>query len=210
MKCLYFFAIAIFITAANQAVAQNTTSAKQDDQIFTAVESAPEYPGGINKFYEHITKNLKYPEVARLLGITGKVFVQFIIEKDGSVGEVKPVRGIGAGCDAEAVRVLESSEKWKPAIQNSRPVRVLYTIPISFDFQKTPKPEKIGIQSLERSRFGFVIELKDKYYTLSEFRDANGDTLKSAQIIDAEPFVDDKYKMPEKEFVYLVRLKDQQ
>ena len=76
--------------------------------------------------------NIKYPEVARTSGITGTVYVQFVVEKDGSISDVKVVRGIGGGCDEEAVRVVKSMPRWKPGKQRGQPVRVYFTLPIEF------------------------------------------------------------------------------
>jgi len=76
--------------------------------------------------------NITYPQQAKKDSIAGRVFINFIIEKDGSVSNVKVLRGIGSGCDEEAVRVVSSMPKWKPGIQNGEAVRVSYNIPIKF------------------------------------------------------------------------------
>jgi len=102
------------------------------EEIFTFVEEYPEFPGGDKALREYILNNIKYPEVARTSGITGTVYVQFVVEKDGSISDVKVVRGIGGGCDEDAVRVVKSMPKWKPGKQRGRPVRVYFTLPIEF------------------------------------------------------------------------------
>ncbi|HPU46600.1 MAG TPA: energy transducer TonB [Bacteroidales bacterium] len=102
------------------------------EEIFTFVEEYPEFPGGDKALREYILNNIKYPEVARTSGITGTVYVQFVVEKDGSISDVKVVRGIGGGCDEEAVRVVKSMPKWKPGKQRGQPVRVYFTLPIEF------------------------------------------------------------------------------
>jgi protein TonB len=102
------------------------------EEIFTFVEEYPEFPGGEKALYEYIKNNIRYPEVARTSGITGTVYVQFVVEKDGSISDVKVLRGIGGGCDEEAVRVVKSMPKWKPGKQRGQPVRVYYTLPIDF------------------------------------------------------------------------------
>ncbi len=101
-----------------------------EDEIFTFVEEYPEFPGGDKALREFILNNLNYPEIARKSGITGTVYVQFVVEKDGSISDVKVVRGIGGGCDEEAVRVVKSMPKWKPGKQRGMPVRVYFTLPI--------------------------------------------------------------------------------
>ncbi|RVU01833.1 energy transducer TonB [Mucilaginibacter limnophilus] len=103
------------------------------NQIFTAVENQPDFPGGMQAFYKYLGNNIRYPAVARENNVQGRVFVTFVVEKDGSLTDIKVMRGIGSGCDEEAVRVLKKSPKWKPGIQNGRPVRVQYSVPIAFN-----------------------------------------------------------------------------
>ena len=109
----------------------DTTKAK-DGPIFTSVEQVPEFPGGLQAFGIFLAKNIKYPESMRKNSVQGRVIVSFIVEKDGSLTDVKVVRGIGYGADEEAVRVIKMSPNWKPGIQNNKPVRVSYAVPISF------------------------------------------------------------------------------
>jgi protein TonB len=102
------------------------------EEIFVIVESMPEYPGGINTLYQYISDQIHYPVMAKELGIQGKVFVTFVIETDGSVSGVEVLRGIGGGCDEEAIRVVNSLPKWKPGKQRGVPVRVRYNLPVKF------------------------------------------------------------------------------
>lgn len=102
------------------------------EEIFTIVEDQPEYPGGIGAFYKYVATNLRYPAQARRMGIAGKVFVQFVVEKDGKLTDVQILKGIGAGCDEEALRVIKKSKAWKPGRQRGRPVKVRMIIPINF------------------------------------------------------------------------------
>ncbi|HOI31583.1 MAG: energy transducer TonB [Bacteroidales bacterium] len=104
-------------------------------EIFTVVESMPEFPGGPAKMMEYIAKNIKYPAMARESGIQGRVFVNFVVEPDGSVSKVKVLRGIGGGCDEEAVRVVESMPKWTPGRQRGKAVRVSFNLPVRFTLQ---------------------------------------------------------------------------
>lgn len=99
----------------------------EDNTVYNAVEVRPDFPGGIQKFYDFVGKNYRAPEE----DVKGKVFVQFVVEKDGSLTDIKVMRDLGYGTGAEAIRVLKKSPKWKPGIQNGRPVRVLYSLPIS-------------------------------------------------------------------------------
>ena len=107
----------------------------EEEEVFKSVEEQPEFPGGTAKLLEYVQKNLKYPMMARESDIQGRVFVGFIVEKDGSITNVQVLRGIGGGCDEEAVRVVQSLPKFKPGKQRGNPVRVQYTLPIVFRLQ---------------------------------------------------------------------------
>ncbi|HYG03804.1 MAG TPA: energy transducer TonB [Chryseosolibacter sp.] len=105
---------------------------EDDNQIFTVVEQQPEFNGGLDAMYQFIQRNMKYPASARRMGVDGTVFVQFVVGKDGSITEVKTIRGISADCDREAERVVKMMPNWKPGKQNGKPVFVRYVIPIKF------------------------------------------------------------------------------
>jgi protein TonB len=107
----------------------------QEQEIFQIVEQMPEFPGGEGKLMEYVAKNIKYPQIARETGIQGRVFVGFVVEPDGSISNVKLLRGIGGGCDEEAMRVIKSLPKWKPGKQRGKAVRVSYQIPVFFKLQ---------------------------------------------------------------------------
>lgn len=104
-------------------------------EIFTVVESMPEFKGGVAMMYKYLGENIEYPQIAKESGIQGRVFVTFVVEKDGSVTDVKVLRGIGGGCDEEAVRVVKSMPKWNPGKQRGKPVRVQYNLPVKFTLQ---------------------------------------------------------------------------
>jgi TonB family protein len=103
---------------------------------FASVEIMPEFPGGMAGWDKYLQKNMKYPPIARKNNITGRVIVAFVVEKNGDLSDIKVIRSIGGGCDEEAVRVLKTAPSWKPGIQNGRPVRVAYTMPIFFQLAK--------------------------------------------------------------------------
>ena len=107
----------------------------QEQEIFQIVEEMPSYPGGEQKLMEFVAKNIKNPQIARETGIQGRVFVGFVVEPDGSVSNVKVLRGIGGGCDEEAMRVVKSMPKWKPGKQRGKAVRVSYMLPVNFKLQ---------------------------------------------------------------------------
>lgn len=110
---------------------------------FTSVEILPEFTGGMQGWGKYLASNLKYPQLARDNKITGRVILSFIVEKNGTLSDIKVLRGIGAGTDEEAVRVVKSSPNWKPGIVNGRPVRVAYTMPIFFQLNSEGSKEMV-------------------------------------------------------------------
>lgn len=102
---------------------------------FIIVENMPTFPGGEKKMMEYVAKNVKYPQLAKEVGTQGRVFVSFVVEKDGSITNVTILRGIGSGCDEEAIRVVKSMPKWNPGLQCGRAVRVSCNLPINFKLQ---------------------------------------------------------------------------
>ncbi len=106
----------------------------EEPQIF--VEKRPEFPGGERALLQYLADNIRYPTMARESSIEGKVFIQFVVERNGSISGVKILRGIGSGCDEEAARVVMSLPHFSPGIQNGHPVRVLYNLPVMFQLEK--------------------------------------------------------------------------
>jgi len=100
--------------------------------IFQIVEVMPSPKGGLSAFYKYLNKNLKYPPRATRIGIEGRVHLSFVVEADGSLTDVKVMKGIGAGCDEESIRVMQNAPKWNPGKQRGNPVRVRYAFPIVF------------------------------------------------------------------------------
>jgi len=105
---------------------------EDDNKVFSQVEVQPQFPGGLEAFGKYLQKNIQFPAVDRENGVSGKVICTFVVERDGSLTDIVAVRGPSETTKAEAIRVLRKSPKWKPGIQNNRPVRVSYTVPISF------------------------------------------------------------------------------
>ena len=106
-----------------------------ETQIFTIVENQPEFPGGMEALYKYLAQNIKYPQLARDNNITGKVYVTFVVEKDGSIANPKVLRDIGGGCGAEAIRVVKSMPKWTPGKQRGKAVRVQFNLPVNFNLR---------------------------------------------------------------------------
>jgi protein TonB len=117
---------------------ENTGPAETESEIFSVVEEMPEPPGGIASFLKYLGSTVRYPEMAKEAGIQGKVFLKFVVEKDGSLTDVQVLKGVpGCGdCDREAVKAVKAyPNKWKAGRQNGRELRVAYTVPFSFRLQ---------------------------------------------------------------------------
>jgi len=107
------------------------------EEVFSIVEVQPHPEGGLKAFNQYLAANLKYPRSAERLGVSGKVFVKFVVEKDGSLTDFQVLKGIGAGCDEEAIRVLSEAPNWVPGKQRGMPVRVYKVVPIIFILQES-------------------------------------------------------------------------
>ncbi len=136
-KLILLAAVALF--CGTSAMAQSVV---EDDEIFVVVENSPEFPGGNDSLYAYIGRNIKYPETAKKEKIQGRVFVTFVIEKDGQVSSAKILRDIGGGCGEEAIRVVKNMPKWKPGTQRGNPVRVQFNLPIMFQLEKSTSESK--------------------------------------------------------------------
>ena len=106
--------------------------ASDEVPVFQVVEEMPEFPGGMGECLKFLGKNIKYPVEAQKAGVQGKVIVQFVVEKDGNIANPKVVRSIDPDLDGEAIRVISIMPKWKPGMQKGQPVRVKYTVPVTF------------------------------------------------------------------------------
>ena len=120
----------------------------EEDTVYQIVEEMPQFPGGENALMEYVSKNVVYPEEAKEKEIQGRVFISFVVEKDGSIGEVKVLRGIGGGCDEESVRVISDMPRWKPGKQKGEFVRVSYQIPIMFKLGQTNDEYKTTVKTV--------------------------------------------------------------
>ncbi len=105
------------------------------EEVFLVVEEQPTPEGGMSAFYKFLADHIKYPEQARRVGISGRVFVEFVVDRDGRITQAHVVKGIGGGCDEEAIRVVKLSPPWKPGMQRGRAVKVRMTVPVYFKLQ---------------------------------------------------------------------------
>lgn len=115
---------------------------QQDEQIFIDVERMPEYPGGTDALVQFLSQNVVYPRIAVENGIEGKVIVQFVVDKDGSITNVQIVKSVDPSLDKEAKRVISAMPKWSPGFQRGKPVRVKYTVPVNFALPKSNAKNK--------------------------------------------------------------------
>ena len=113
-------------------ITQKVVEESNEVVSFAAVEKLPSFPGGEAAFGAYLSKTIRYPPVAKENNTQGRVIVSFVVERDGNLTDIKVLRDIGGGCGPEAIRVLQKSPKWTPGIQNGKPVRVAYTMPINF------------------------------------------------------------------------------
>lgn len=118
-----------------QTAQQEVIAAATGDSIYEVVEVQPEFPGGMEALYKYLAENIHYPEQAKADKVEGRVYVRFVIEADGSVNNAEVLRGIGGGCDEEALRVVNAMPKWTPGKQRGEVVRVHFNLPIIFKLQ---------------------------------------------------------------------------
>ena len=173
-------------------VAGVTVDASKDDgRVFDVVEEQPRYPGGTNALMTYLRDNIKYPAEAAKAGIQGKVIVQFVIGKDGTVRDVKPIRNISPELDAEAVRVVAAMPKWVPGYQRGEAVNVRYTLPVNFRMDGGPDSES---QKAAGSNIAFS---DDVYYVVdgvhvsaAELKKISADKINSIEVFKGESAVE--------------------
>lgn len=124
-----------FVDVAPIVAAKEEKEEESEAQVFFIVEEMPEFPGGEAALRSFIAKSINYPVIAQENGIQGKVYVTFVVDKDGGISDAKIARGVDPSLDKEALRVVNTLPKWKPGKQRGKPVRVSYTVPISFVLQ---------------------------------------------------------------------------
>ncbi|MFH2096004.1 MAG: energy transducer TonB [Bacteroidota bacterium] len=123
---MFVFATIIGMACNPSAINENKTTGGDEEVV------QPEYPGGVTAMTEFIIRNIKYPDEAKKNGVMGKVIVSFVVKSDGSVADVKAFKGIGSGCDEEAVRVIKLMPEWKPGTKDGKAVDVEMKLPIEF------------------------------------------------------------------------------
>jgi TonB family protein len=172
-----------------------------DEEVFTVVEENPTYPGGVKEMFKYISRNLKYPFQAQQAKVSGKVFVKFVVRKDGSVSDFSVLKGIGFGCDEETIRVISQMPKWRPGMQNGRPVNVHFTMPVNFILEERTASRKqqpievtgkaitarIGIQ--QKGANDPLVLLDGKEIKKSAFDNLSSDTIETIHVLKDETAV---------------------
>ncbi|MBP1646142.1 MAG: TonB family protein [Bacteroidetes bacterium] len=132
LKPLSLFAALIMVFAFSLNVNAQEKKSDNSDVVFTVVENEAEFPGGLEAMNRFLAENIKYPTLAKQKNIEGKVIISFIVEKNGTLTDIRTIKDIGEGCGDEGVRIVKLMPKWKPAKQKGQPVRQQFLLPISF------------------------------------------------------------------------------
>lgn len=182
-----------------KVVASAPQTVVSDDQTFSVVEQMPEYPGGMRAGLEFMARNLRYPTKAREAGKQGRVIVQFVVRKDGSLSDFKVLRPVDPWLDAEAIRVISTMPKWKPGMQEGKPVSVKFTLPVAFMLEGTNHKPKAGdndvvvvgygVQKSEESVDVPTIKLHNPMDELSITGDFKIDSVGSSKASGVSPLV---------------------
>jgi periplasmic protein TonB len=133
-KILYITSLALLLLGViiQSSTVVRAQPKKGEKKIFTMVDETAEFPGGMSAMRAYLAKSIHYPDSAKKNNIQGKVILQFIVNKDGSISNVDIMRNLPGGCGEEARRVVLAMPKWKPGLMNGQPVDMYYTLPISF------------------------------------------------------------------------------
>ena len=123
------------VLKAKEVIAQPEPPKEEETKVFDVVEQMPSFPGGPSALMQYLSSNIKYPVVAEENGVQGRVVCTFVVERDGSITDVRVIKSVDPSLDKEAVRVVKSMPKWIPGKQNGSAVRVKYTVPVTFRLQ---------------------------------------------------------------------------
>ena len=133
MKKIFFLLLVVISAGLKAQVTDSVQTLSIGDTVF--VDVMPEYPGGTQALYTFLAKNIKYPKTAKKNNVEGIVYVKFVVDENGNVKNPVIIRGIGAGCDEEVIRVVKKMPKWKPGEINGIKIAVYYTLPCKFSLK---------------------------------------------------------------------------
>lgn len=157
MKSLFLATVLLFVSSAVAAQVDSVGADGDKETVcFGAHPVDPEFPGGMDSLYAYLCRNVSYPAEARDSNITGKVFVSFTIERDGSVTDVKILRDIGGGCGAAVVEAVKNMPRWKPATMQGKPIRMQFSLPVNFSLEDEKDPETAGMTREQECLYRFL------------------------------------------------------
>lgn len=135
MKKLILFVLIISLMSCSIFKKEPKVELIDINKIYTEVDKQPEFPGGNEALFSYLGKTIKYPQEAKEAGVKGKVYVSFVIERDGSISSTKVLRGIGSGCDKESMRVVDAMPTWAPGEVRNQKVRTRFVLPINYSLK---------------------------------------------------------------------------
>jgi len=198
----FLFLLLTSVAVFGQGSVADTSSVSK--KIHESAEREPTFPGGGANFFAFIHRSLHYPEVANLVGIKGKVSISFTVGKDGYLKNIHALDTIGARCEEEAVRVVTSSPRWTPGLQNGIPIDVKYTIGIAFSAPKSI----INLKELRTSNYAFIFEIKGIIYTIDDTENILGKSFPANWVESALPCANkQQYSFSNKKDIYLIKIK---
>lgn len=157
MKSLFLATALLFVSSAVAAQVDGVGADGDKETVcFGAHPVDPEFPGGMDSLYAYLCRNVSYPAEARDSNITGKVFVSFTIERDGSVTDVKILRDIGGGCGAAVVEAVKNMPRWKPATMQGKPISMQFSLPVNFSLEDEKDPETAGMTREQECLYRFL------------------------------------------------------
>jgi TonB family protein len=157
---------------------------KNQNEVYSIVEETAKPKIGMEAFYQYIAANLQYPQEARTKGIEGKVFIEFVVNEDGTLSDIRPIKGIGAGCDEEAVRIIAQAERWEPGKQRGIAVKQRMVIPIIYRLDNAGQPAgKVEEAKQTMQVSGKLIQENGKSYMVGTVTNAEGKPLPGMNIV---------------------------
>lgn len=152
---MLFLGLMLFAPGGSLAAQNDTVEKDNNECIFIEYEVDPEFPGGIDSLYSYLCRNVSYPAEARDSNITGKVYVSFVVEVDGSIANVRILRDIGGGCGAAVVEAVKSMPRWTPGRVGGKPVGMQFTLPVKFSLEEDEDPETKDMTREEKCLYRF-------------------------------------------------------
>ncbi len=133
------------VVKGKEKIDQSLKLTKVDGEIFSVVEDQPQFEGGEEKLFKYLGDNMRYPAAAERANVQGRVFVSFVVTKEGDIADVQILKGLGFGCDEEAIRVVSRMPNWTPGKQSGKPVNVRFNLPIMFELEEGSLKKSVGV-----------------------------------------------------------------